>query len=172
MLTVKQARFVEEYLKDLNATQAAIRAGYSPKRADAIGYENLSKPEIASAVQAAIAQRAERTRVDADRLLLRLAEMMDADSVALFGPAGELLPVDQWPLVWRQGLVAGLDVAEVRGEGGKVVATVRKVRLADRLKVLELIGRHVDISAWREKVDVSVTATLAERLARARARNG
>ena len=55
-LTPKQSRFVEEYLIDLNATQAAIRAGYSEKRADAIGYENLRKPEIKEAIQNAQAK--------------------------------------------------------------------------------------------------------------------
>ena len=67
MMTPKQARFVDEYLIDMNATQAAIRAGYSKRRADAIGYENLRKPEISHAIaerRAALAERAQRT-VDA-----------------------------------------------------------------------------------------------------------
>lgn len=62
-LTDKQARFVEEYLVDLNATQAAMRAGYSCNSAHAIGHENLRKPDIAKAVQAAFVERSERTRV-------------------------------------------------------------------------------------------------------------
>lgn len=61
MLTPKQQRFVEEYLVDLNATQAAIRAGYSAKRADSIGHENLRKPEIAAALEAQRAKVSERT---------------------------------------------------------------------------------------------------------------
>lgn len=59
-MTPKQQRFAEEYLIDLNATQAAIRAGYAPKRANAIGYENLTKPDIAAAIAAQRAQVSER----------------------------------------------------------------------------------------------------------------
>ena len=71
-LTAKQARFVEEYLIDLNATQAAIRAGYSAKTAHTIGHENLSKPEIAAAISAAKADRSERTEITLDYVLTRL----------------------------------------------------------------------------------------------------
>ena len=68
-LTAKQDRFVAEYLIDLNATQAAIRAGYSEKTARFIGAENLTKPNIAAAVAAAQAKRSERTEIDADYVL-------------------------------------------------------------------------------------------------------
>ena len=68
-LTPKQTQFVAEYLKDLNATQAAIRAGYSKKRADAIGYENLRKPDIAAAIEAAMAERASTSKRDANMVL-------------------------------------------------------------------------------------------------------
>jgi phage terminase small subunit len=67
-LTAKQQRFVEEYLIDLNATQAAIRAGYSEKTAYSIGNENLSKPEIAKAIETAQQERSQRTEITADRV--------------------------------------------------------------------------------------------------------
>ncbi len=78
-LTPRQQRFVDEYLIDLNATQAAIRAGYSAKTAGAIGNENLTKPEIAEAVAAAKKARSERVRLDADDVLRRWVEIADAD---------------------------------------------------------------------------------------------
>ncbi len=65
-LTPRQARFVEEYLIDLNATQAAIRAGYSKKTAFVIGYENLTKPYISAAIAEAQAKRLERVTVSQD----------------------------------------------------------------------------------------------------------
>ena len=68
-LTPKQSAFVMEYLKDLNATQAAIRAGYSAKRADAIGYENLRKPEIATAIAEQQSARESRTLITVDKIL-------------------------------------------------------------------------------------------------------
>ena len=78
-LTPKQQRFVEEYLVDLNATQAAIRAGYSGKSAYAIGHQNLKKHEIQAALETAIAERAERTAVTADRVIHEFARLAFAD---------------------------------------------------------------------------------------------
>lgn len=74
-LTPKQERFVAEYLVDLNATQAAIRAGYSAKRADALGYENLRKPEIAAAVEAAMAERAASCKRTAEQVLKDIQDL-------------------------------------------------------------------------------------------------
>jgi phage terminase small subunit len=76
-LTDKQQRFVAEYLIDLNATQAAIRAGYSSGTAKEIGYENLTKPHIAQAIQAAVNQRTERTQVDADYVLRTIVDTIE-----------------------------------------------------------------------------------------------
>lgn len=71
-LTNKQQRFVDEYLVDFNASQAAIRAGYSEKTAGAIGFENLKKPEIQAAIVKAIKARSERTEIDQDYVLKML----------------------------------------------------------------------------------------------------
>ena len=68
-LTAKQRCFVEEYLVDLNATQAAIRAGYSEKTAADIGCENLTKPNIQQAIAEAMQARSERTEIEADQVL-------------------------------------------------------------------------------------------------------
>ena len=73
-LTPKQQRFVDEYLVDLNATQAAIRAGYSAKTAGSIGQRLLTKVEIQAELAAAMAARGERTEITADYVLRRLKE--------------------------------------------------------------------------------------------------
>lgn len=165
-LTRKQQRFVDEYLVDLNATQAAIRAGYSARTAYSIGDENLKKPEIAAAVESALRQRSERTKIDADWLLTRLADEATADIRDLYDEQGALRPVREWPLIWRQGLVAGIDtVQEKTGEdadGNPVYVTVQKVRLSDRVKRLELIGKHVDVQAFLERKQVEVIDSFAE----------
>lgn len=72
-LTVKQERFCTEYIIDLNATQAAIRAGYSKKTANRIASENLSKPDIQRKIQELQQERAERTEITQDRVLKELA---------------------------------------------------------------------------------------------------
>jgi phage terminase small subunit len=150
-LTPKQKRFVEEYLLDLNATQAAIRAGYSERTARQVGAENLSKPVIMAAVSEAQAARSDRVKIDADWVLARLVDEVEADFVDLIDANGAVRPVEQWPEVWRKGLVAGLDVQENFDEGAKIGQTV-KLRLSDRLKRIELIGKHVSVQAFREQV--------------------
>ncbi len=149
-MTPKQQRFVEEYLIDLNATQAAIRAGYSKKTARAVGSENLTKPDIRAAVAEAQQARSERTKIDADWVLKRLAGEATADLAELYDKNGGLKPIADWPLVWRQGLVAGLDVDEEFADGKKL-GQVTKMKLSDRIKRIELIGRHVDVQAFAER---------------------
>lgn len=78
-LTDKQRRFVDEYLVDLNATQAAIRAGYSQKTAGQIGEQNLKKLEIAQAIQEAQAARSKRTNITQDMVLRELAKIGFSD---------------------------------------------------------------------------------------------
>jgi phage terminase small subunit len=150
-MTPKQQRFVDEYLIDLNATQAAIRAGYSKKTARAVGSENLTKPDIRAAVAEAQQARSERTKIGADWVLARLADEADADLADLYDKNGGLKPITEWPLVWRQGLVAGLDVDEEFNKDGKKLGQVTKVKLSDRLKRVELIGKHVDVQAFAER---------------------
>jgi phage terminase small subunit len=154
MLKPKQQRFVDEYLIDLNATAAAKRTGYSERTAYSIGQELLKKPEIAEAIEKAKAERAERTRIDADWLLRRLADEAVADMADLYDASGNLKPIADWPLIWRQGLVAGIESAtEKAGDEAKDVTVVRKVKLTDRGRRLELIGRHIDVQAFRDRVE-------------------
>lgn len=156
-MTPKQIAFVREYLLDLNATQAALRAGYSARTARSMGAENLTKPDIATAIAAAKAERSERTKVDADWLLMRLAEEAEADVADIYDDHGNLRPVADWPMIWRKGLVAGLEtVREKVGEdehGNPEYATVQKVKLSDRIKRLELIGKHIDVQAFKERIE-------------------
>jgi phage terminase small subunit len=76
-LTAKQERFVAEYLIDLNATQAAIRAGYSEKTAKQMGTENLAKPVLAEAIETALAERSERTEITQDYVLATIMDTIE-----------------------------------------------------------------------------------------------
>lgn len=158
-LTAKQQRFVAEYLIDLNATQAAIRAGYSEKTALQQGPRLLGNVGVAAAIAAAKRERSERTEIDADWVLKRLARDATADLAELYEANGTLKPVHEWPIAWRTGLVAGIETVQERdgedAEGKPVYATVRKVKLLDRTKLVELIGKHVDVGAFKEKVEHS-----------------
>lgn len=158
-LTAKQQRFVAEYLIDLNATQAAIRAGYSEKTAAEQASRLLTNVKVAEAIQAAMKARSERTEINADWVLKRLARDATADLADLYTENGTLKPVHEWPIAWRTGLVAGIETVQERdgedAEGKPVYATVRKVKLLDRTKLVELIGKHVEVGAFKEKVEHS-----------------
>lgn len=162
-LTPKQQRFVDEYLIDLNATQAAIRAGYSEKTAQAQGSRLLSNVMVAEAIAAAQVTRSERTRIDADWVLERLAAEATADVLDIYTEDGALKPLSEWPLIWRQGLVAGLESDEeyedevVDGEKvGRIVSgRLAKVKLSDRIKRIELIGKHINVQAFSERKELT-----------------
>ncbi|EOX9026790.1 terminase small subunit, partial [Pseudomonas aeruginosa] len=154
-LTAKQRRFVAEYLLDLNATQAAIRAGYSKNRASEIGYQLLQKPDITSAIQEAMKERAERTQVDADYVLRRMIEIDQMDLLDIMTDAMDLKPVSQWPRVWRQYL-SGFDLAEMfegRGDEREMIGFLKKIKWPDKVKNLELLGRHFGM--FKERVEHS-----------------
>lgn len=170
-LTAKQQRFVEEYLLDLNATQAAIRAGYSAKTAYSIGEENLKKPEIQAAIDRRKSARSQKTQIDNEWVLQRLAEEADADLADIYQENGALKPIHDWPKIWRQGLVAGVEHVEVKdSEGNATGDFIVKVKLSERLKRVELIGKHVRVNAFQDVVQHKGLEGLADRLARAKQR--
>jgi len=138
-LTAKQQRFIEEYLVDLNATQAAIRAGYSEKSAYSVGQETLRKPEIAQAIAEAQAERSERTQITQDMVVRELAKIgfSDMRKFSRWGPGGVRL----------------LDSSELDDDSAACVAEVSqtiteaggsiKFKLHDKKGALELLGRHL-----------------------------
>lgn len=170
-LTPKQQRFVEEFVVDLNATQAAIRAGYSERTANRIASVLLSKPDIAAAIAEKQAARAKRTQIDADWVLKRLAGEADADLAELYDDDGNLLPMREWPMVFRRGLVVGFEtVHETDGSGENARRLlVRKIKLQDRTKTVELIGKHVSVQAFKEIVENRHAFNVADALSRLKA---
>ena len=85
----------------------------------------------------------------------------------LYDANGNLLPIRDWPMVFRKGLVVGVEVAAERdGRGDDATVTiVRKIKLQDRTKTVELIGKHVTVGAFRERVEHSGTMTLEQMVA-------
>ena len=178
-ITDLQARFAEEYLIDLNATQALIRAGAkvtSNGSARVGATELMAYPHVQEYIQALKAARSERTKIDADWLLRRLADEVDADIAELYDEYGALRPVNEWPLMFRKGLIQGVDVAEEFAEVDdpdqeprdfddprptkkirRAVGRTVKIKLSDRAKRLEMIGRHIGVQAFKENVSLSGT---------------
>lgn len=158
-LTVKQRRFVNQYLVDMNATQAAIRAGYSESTARQQGAYLLSNPNVLEAIMSGAEEQAERTKIDADWVLLRVADMLEADITDIVDDDGSYKPVKQWPKVWRQ-MLSGMDIKELyegRGDNRERIGEVVKIRFVDRLKALEILGKHVNVQAFRERIDTNLT---------------
>lgn len=148
-LTAKQQRFVEEYLIDLNATQAAIRAGYSVESAGSIGSENLAKPEIRARVETAMAERSKRTGITADRVLQELGK------IAFVNPT-DLINLDDGSIKKTatdedRAAIAAIRVKQIPTESG--MGTEREIRMADKLKALEMCCRHLGIFNDKLKVD-------------------
>ena len=137
-LTPRQARFVQEYLIDLNGTQAAIRAGYSPRTANRQGARLLSYAGIQAAIQNAMKQREKRTEITADRVVKELAKIAFADlkDFVEFGPDGVRIKNDKDV----DGTLL-IEVSETTFKG----ATTRAVKLHPKIKALELLGKHLGI---------------------------
>ena len=151
-LTEKQKRFVEEYLIDLNATQAAIRAGYSIKRAGEIGYQQLQKTTVSEAIALAMAERSKRTGVTQDRVVNELAKIAFAkmsdfvewdENGVRFRDSGELSDEDA-------ACVVEVSEQEMEFDWGK--KRTKKIKLHDKVSALEKIGRHLGM--FNDKLDL------------------
>ena len=165
-LTSKQEMFCQEYLKDLNGTQSALRAGYSVKTAKDIAGENLSKPIIKERIEQLKAKRVERIDIDADYVLKRLSEIDQMDVADILNPDFTVKSILDWPDTWRK-TISGIDVNEIMS-GGDTAAIIKKIKWPDKVKNLELIGRHVGVQAFKDKVEsettLKVDSPLSERL--------
>ena len=135
-MTDKQKRFITEFLVDLNATQAAIRAGYSRRTAYSIGQENLKKPEIRQAIDTAMKEREARTEITADYVLTNLREIVDRCM--------------QKQPVFTKG-------EQVTDEQGRNVWTFNA---RDAIKALELLGKNLGLFIDKTEIKADTNYTL------------
>lgn len=153
-LTDKQEMFCREYLIDLNATQAAIRAGYSAKTANEQGAQNLAKLSIQKRISDLKAERNEQIGIDAAYVLRRLVEIDQMDVLDIMTDDMSIKPVSEWPVSWRLYL-SGFDLAEMfegRGEDREMVGILKKIKWPDKVKNLELLGKHITVQAFKDNV--------------------
>lgn len=144
-MTKKQKRFVEEYLIDLNATQAAIRAGYSPATAKEIGCENLTKPNISVAISQAIAERSKRTGINQDRVLQELARIGFAKITDVVDPETAKIRPDA-----SDDDLACIQSIKIKpNEFG----TEREVKLYDKKSALVDLGKHLGL--FKDKMELT-----------------
>jgi phage terminase small subunit len=159
-LTEKQRRFVAEYLIDLNATQAAIRAGYSEKTAGSQGFDLLKKPEIADAIHSAMQDRAERTEITQDRVLAELAKLGFADirKAVKWGDGIAVTDPESGAVTISNG-VALVGSEEIDDDTAACISEVSqtaqgiKIKMHDKRAALVDIGRHLGM--FTDKTEIT-----------------
>ncbi|MFV8869572.1 terminase small subunit [Serratia fonticola] len=171
-LNAQMERFCQEYIKaPENQTAAAKAADY---KNPAVSASRLMKdPDIQARIAELMKHRNKRTKIGADYVLKRLVEIDQMDVLDILSDDGGLKPISEWPKVWRISLSA-MDINRIRmaGKDGdeSIESTLQKVKWPDKVKNLELIGKHVDVQAFKDRVELNVNVTLADRMAAARKR--
>jgi phage terminase small subunit len=154
-LTVKQEKFIEEYLIDLNGTQAAIRAGYNPNSANEQAARMLAKGSVASCVSKAMAERSKRTGVTQDRVLRELARLG-------FVNVTEVVNMDDATLrsgseVDDTSAIASVKVKTTHTKDDTEI-TEREIKFHDKVKSLELLGKH--LAMFTDNLNLKEDATI------------
>lgn len=148
-LTEKQQCFVQEYLIDLNATQAAIRSGYSAKTADQQGSRMLANVKVQQAISEAMAERSKRTGVNQDRVVLELARMAFVKLTDIVDEDGRIKEDANGDDL---ACVEGIKYKRSDFDNGS--SEEREVKIGSKLKALELLGKHLGM--WNDKLDVNI----------------
>ena len=148
-MNAKQQRFVAEYLKDLNATQAAARAGYSAKTAEQQGWRLLRNAGIAAAVAKGQEKHLESARLTATGTLEAIRRQVYGDIRTLFDEHGNFKPIKQLSEE-EASLIAGFEVVIKNAAAGDGhTDTVLKVRLKDQAKYVEMASKHFGLLTER-----------------------
>ena len=146
-LSRKQQRFVSEYLKDSNATRAAMRAGYSKKAANMQGHRMLTHPGIKAAIDEKFQALQEKTEISAQKILAELWRVASIDIRQAYSPNGSLKPIHEMPEDIARA-IAGVDVDELFegvGRDRENVGLTKKIRFWDKVRALELLGKHLKL---------------------------
>ncbi|HAC6396197.1 terminase small subunit [Salmonella enterica] len=171
-LTAMQEAYAQEYTKcPENQTQAAINAGFSPNTAAVKASVMMRDERIQKRIAELMEERNKRLRVSADYVLLRLVEIDQMDVIDILNDDGTLKPIREWPKIWRTTL-SGFDLSStiMNMDETSIETILKKIKWPDKVKNLELIGKHVDVNAFKERLEVSGTVTIADRMAKARRR--
>lgn len=136
-----QERFVQEYLVDLNATRAAIRAGYSPKSAYSAGPRLLRLPGVRAAVEAAMAERRQRVRVSQDRVVTELARLAFSDIRDFAAWDGEGVRLRDSGELPPGGTACIAEIVQTPGREGRAL----RLKLHGKTRALEALARHLGL---------------------------
>ncbi len=153
-LTPQQQAFADEFLADpeRNQTNAYLEAypKVSQKAAESGAARLMIKPHINAYIMKSLEERSERTKIDSDYVLMRLVEIDKMDVADILNDDGGCKPISDWPETWRRYL-SGMDIAEMFDDGS-VIGMLKKIKWPDKVKNLELLGKHVDVQAFKERI--------------------
>jgi len=149
-LNIRQQRFIDEYMVDLNGTQASIRAGYSPGSASEQGAELLAHSSVRAHIDRRLAEASKRTGVNVDRVIRELARISFASPARVIANDGSIM-VDA-----SEDDLAAIQSIKVKTTKGKNGTTVeREVRFYDKNKSLELAGKHIGMFIERKELTIN-----------------
>lgn len=155
-LTAKQEMFCKEYLVDLNATQAAIRAGYSEKTAYAIGHENLSKPDIQENLSKLVKTRMDKFEINADKVLNEISNIAFSDLTDIVGLSNGVISVKDFNELTKEQR-ACISSAEQDKDG------MIKIKLYDKLSALEKLGKHLKLFTDKIQLEGDINIIYADK---------
>lgn len=172
--TGKKRLFCQYYVADsgLNGSAAIVKAGYAQASAAQSAHKFLNDPQCKAYIAKLMAERSERVQIDADYILRELTAIQQADLIEIINDDMTLKPLSQWPATWRKCL-SGLELTELfegSGDSRALIGALKKIKWPDKLKTLELMGRHVGVGAFRDQLVVDDATSLADKLAAARQR--
>ena len=157
-LNLQMSLFAQEYMKDMNATKAAIRAGYSEKAARQQGSRLLGYFVVQDRLQELFAESQRVLKKNAEQFLTELLSFNSFDMIEIYQPGTRCFrPMEEWPKIFRTELLQSIKIFEkeemVMGDDGKKhkekIGEIVEVKLVDRLRLKDFIGKA--IGAWREK---------------------
>jgi len=155
-LTAMQEAYCQSYIKTPeNQTQAAINAGFSPNTAAVKASVMMRDERIQKRIAELMEERNKRMRVSADYVLMRLVEIDQMDVIDILNDDGSLIDLSSTIMNMNEDSIETI---------------LKKIKWPDKVKNLELIGKHVDVNAFKERLDVNVNVTIADRIAAARKR--
>lgn len=161
--------FCQEYLKDLNAARAGRAAGIASR-------QNVTPIFAREDVQDRIAylgnERLNRVKIDADYVLKRLVEIDQMDVLDIMDDSYNFRPIGEWPLIWRQYVsnIENMEEFDGFGDEREQSGWIKKIKWPDKVKNIELLGKHVAVGAFKDKVEHDISDPLKELLQRASGR--
>lgn len=151
-LTNKQETYCRKYIELLNQRQAYMAAydadNMKPNTVDRSASLLHQKPHIQARISELMAEREKRLEINADYVLRRLVEIDTMDVADIIQDDGSMKPISQWPKVWRT-TISGLDIQTMMA--GDMETITKKIKWPDKLKNIELLGKHINVSAFSEK---------------------